>query len=276
MRGKDMSIGYWAEFWWVVPIALAICVIVCLVGVEGSIMFAPFSAVVFPCLSGVSLTPLQAIQIGILTEIFGFTSSIVGFSRAGLIDVGLGLRTAGVGAPMAVVGVVFAYVIPAAGAAHHRRSGAAPACLVPAPTYPDSARPTRREREAGLRSHSTLLLRKQRVLPYRRRGSRREPAGRERQSGFRYDAQRLARASGQEGALVQLSASATARADAPRRRWGHLNGSDRLRRRRAGGQLPGAATHPHAHCGRNESFRDPGGHRCRRGYQLPSLCICSS
>jgi uncharacterized protein len=107
-----MALGYWVAFWWVVPIALAICVIVCLVGVEGSIMFAPFYAVVFPWLSGVSLTPLQAIQIGIFTEIFGFTSSIIGFARAGLIDVGLGLRTAGAGVPMAVVGVVFAYVIP--------------------------------------------------------------------------------------------------------------------------------------------------------------------
>jgi uncharacterized membrane protein YfcA len=107
-----MPIGYWLEFWWVVPIALAICVIVCLVGVEGSIMFAPFYAVVFPWLTGVHLTPLQAIQIGILTEIFGFTSSIIGFARAGLIDVRMGLRTAAVGAPMAVIGVVFAYLIP--------------------------------------------------------------------------------------------------------------------------------------------------------------------
>ena len=106
------SIGYWVEFWWVVPIALAICVVVCLVGVEGSIMFAPFYAVVFPWLTGIQLTPLQAIQIGIFTEIFGFTSSIVGFARAGLIDVRMGLRTAVVGAPLAVFGVVFAYLIP--------------------------------------------------------------------------------------------------------------------------------------------------------------------
>lgn len=107
-----VNIGYWGAFWWVVPIALAICVVVCLVGVEGSIMFAPFYAVVFPWLTGIELSPLQAIQIGILTEIFGFTSSIIGFSRAGLIDVRMGLRTAVVGAPMAVIGVVFAYVIP--------------------------------------------------------------------------------------------------------------------------------------------------------------------
>jgi hypothetical protein len=29
---------YWLEYWWLLPIALAICVMVCLVGVEGSIM----------------------------------------------------------------------------------------------------------------------------------------------------------------------------------------------------------------------------------------------
>ncbi len=107
-----MNIGYWIEFWWVIPIALAICVVVCLVGVEGSILFAPFYAVVFPWLTGIPLTPLQAIQIGILTEIFGFTSSIIRFSRAGFIDVRMGLRTAVVGVPMAILGVVFAYVLP--------------------------------------------------------------------------------------------------------------------------------------------------------------------
>jgi uncharacterized membrane protein YfcA len=68
--------------------------------------------VIFPWLSGDPLSPLQAIQIGIITEIFGFTSSFVGFYRARLIDFRLGLRTAAVGIPLALVGVVLAYRIP--------------------------------------------------------------------------------------------------------------------------------------------------------------------
>ncbi|NUR34183.1 MAG: sulfite exporter TauE/SafE family protein [Gemmatimonadaceae bacterium] len=103
---------YWLEFWWLLPIALAICVLVCLVGVEGSLLFAPFYAVAFPWLSGHPLTPLQAIQIGIISEIFGFSSSFIGFARARLIDLRLALRTAVVGAPLAVAGVFLAYRIP--------------------------------------------------------------------------------------------------------------------------------------------------------------------
>lgn len=60
---------YWLEFWWLFPIALGICVLVCSVGVEGALLFVPFYAVVFPWLAGVELVPLQAIQIGIFTEI---------------------------------------------------------------------------------------------------------------------------------------------------------------------------------------------------------------
>jgi uncharacterized membrane protein YfcA len=103
---------YWLEYWWLLPIALAICVLVCLVGVEGSLLFAPFYAVIFPWLSGVPLTPLQAIQIGIISEIFGFTSSFTGFLRAGLIDFRVGARTAALGIPAALIGVVLAYRLP--------------------------------------------------------------------------------------------------------------------------------------------------------------------
>jgi uncharacterized membrane protein YfcA len=105
---------YWLEYWWVFPIALGICVLVCLVGVEGSIMFIPFYAVIFPWLAGEPLTALEAIQIGIITEIFGFSSSFVGFYRHGLIDFRLGLRATTVGIPLALAGVVLAYRVPQA------------------------------------------------------------------------------------------------------------------------------------------------------------------
>jgi uncharacterized membrane protein YfcA len=87
---------------------------VCLVGVEGSIMFIPFYAVIFPWLAGEPLTALEAIQIGIITEIFGFSSSFVGFYRHGLIDFRLGLRATTVGIPLALAGVVLAYRVPQA------------------------------------------------------------------------------------------------------------------------------------------------------------------
>ncbi|SFQ72760.1 hypothetical protein SAMN05421810_11510 [Amycolatopsis arida] len=60
------------------------------------------------------LSPVQAIQIGIISEIFGFSSSFVGFLRARLIDLRLGLRTAALGAPAALAGALLAYRLPQA------------------------------------------------------------------------------------------------------------------------------------------------------------------
>lgn len=59
---EDPPACYWLEFWWLVPIALSNCVLVCLVGAEGSLLFAPFYAVIFPWLSGVELALVQAIR----------------------------------------------------------------------------------------------------------------------------------------------------------------------------------------------------------------------
>jgi uncharacterized protein len=103
---------YWLAYWWIFPIALLICILVCLVGVEGSILFAPFYAVFFPTMSGRPFSPLQAIQVGLISEIFGFTSSFIGFWRAKLIDYRLGLMSSAAGAPLALGGVLLAYALP--------------------------------------------------------------------------------------------------------------------------------------------------------------------
>lgn len=99
---------YWFEYWWLLPIALAICTMVCLVGVERSIMFAPF----FPWLTETRSARCRPSRSASSPRFFGFTSSFVGFYRARLIDFRLGLRTTAVGVPLALVGVVLAYRIP--------------------------------------------------------------------------------------------------------------------------------------------------------------------
>ena len=48
-------------------------------------LFVPFYTMVFPLL-GHHLEPVQAVEVGLLTEIFGFLSSTSAFWRAGLID----------------------------------------------------------------------------------------------------------------------------------------------------------------------------------------------
>jgi len=49
------------------------------------VLFVPFYTIVFPLL-GYHLQPVQAVQIGLFTEIFGFLSSATAFWRRGLID----------------------------------------------------------------------------------------------------------------------------------------------------------------------------------------------
>lgn len=105
------TMEYWLEFWWVFPIALGICIAVCVVGISGGVLFVPLFAVGFPAL-GIPLTAVQAVQIGLFSEIFGFSSSTVAFWRNDLIDV----RTAGYSLlfaiPLAVVGGLLSNVLP--------------------------------------------------------------------------------------------------------------------------------------------------------------------
>ncbi len=74
-------------------------------------LFVPFYTLVFPLL-GHHLEPVQAVQIGILTEIFGFMSSTSAFWRRRLID----FRVAGFvlvfAVPTAVLGGYLANRIP--------------------------------------------------------------------------------------------------------------------------------------------------------------------
>ncbi len=74
-------------------------------------LFVPFYTLVFPLL-GYHLEPVQAVQVGILTEIFGFLSSTSAFWRRGLID----FRVAGFAlvfaVPTAILGGYLANRIP--------------------------------------------------------------------------------------------------------------------------------------------------------------------
>lgn len=104
---------YWLAFWWVFFVAVAICITVCTVGIEGAILFVPFFAVVFPLVTGQRLSPLEAVQIGLFTEIVGFTSSFIGFFRAKLIDYGISWKSIAIAVPFALGGGFLTYIVPA-------------------------------------------------------------------------------------------------------------------------------------------------------------------
>ena len=107
-----MPSGYWLQFWWMSPIAMCICVTANTLGVSGAALFLPFYTLVFPLL-GHHLEPVQAVEVGIMTEIFGFMSSTTAFWRAGLIDFRIAGFAVMFAAPLAIVGGYASHFIPA-------------------------------------------------------------------------------------------------------------------------------------------------------------------
>jgi uncharacterized protein len=75
------------------------------------VLFVPFYTMVFPLL-GHHLEPVQAVEVGLLTEIFGFLSSTSAFWRAGLIDFEIAGFAALVATPLAVLGGYASHLLP--------------------------------------------------------------------------------------------------------------------------------------------------------------------
>ena len=82
-----------------------------MMGVSGTVLFVPLYTMVFPLL-GHHLEPVQAVEVGLLTEIFGFLSSTSAFWRAGLIDFQVAGFAALVATPMAVLGGYASHLLP--------------------------------------------------------------------------------------------------------------------------------------------------------------------
>lgn len=80
-------------------------------GVSGTVLFVPFYTMVFPLL-GHRLEPVQAVEVGLLTEIFGFMSSTSAFWRAGLIDFQIAGFAVLVATPAAILGGYFSHFLP--------------------------------------------------------------------------------------------------------------------------------------------------------------------
>lgn len=106
--------SYWFEFWYIFPIALAVCITVCTFGIEGAILFVPFFALAFP-LFAYKLQPVQAVSIGLITEVFGFASSLMAFWYAGLIDFKIAKRSGYMSVPFALLGGFLSPMVPGKG-----------------------------------------------------------------------------------------------------------------------------------------------------------------
>jgi uncharacterized membrane protein YfcA len=75
------------------------------------VIFVPFFTLAFPLL-GHRLEPVQAVEVGLLTEIFGFMSSTSAFWGAGLIDFKISGFALMFAVPTAVLGGYSAHLLP--------------------------------------------------------------------------------------------------------------------------------------------------------------------
>ena len=86
------------EYWFMFPVSVLIATIAMASGVEGATFFAPFF------LLALRLPPEVAIGTGLISEVFGFASGLLAYTRKRLIDYSLGLNLLIVTIPAAILG----------------------------------------------------------------------------------------------------------------------------------------------------------------------------
>ncbi|MCG8418274.1 MAG: sulfite exporter TauE/SafE family protein [Proteobacteria bacterium] len=94
------------EYWFMLPIAMAVATIAMASGIGGAVFFSPIF------LLWLKLEPTIAIGTALLTELFGFTSGLVAYVRAKRIDFKLARGLLVFSIPAATVGVLIADVFP--------------------------------------------------------------------------------------------------------------------------------------------------------------------
>ncbi|MFC2169279.1 sulfite exporter TauE/SafE family protein [Acidobacteriota bacterium] len=95
----------WVRYWWMFPVAFLISTTVNTVGISGAALFVPFFVIIFPLIAP-RLLPEQSVKLGLITESFGLSSSVLAFIRFELVDKKLGLYTV-LGASPFVIGGAF-------------------------------------------------------------------------------------------------------------------------------------------------------------------------
>ena len=86
------------EYWFMLPVAILVATTAMASGVGGATFFAPIFVLIL------RLPPEVAIDTSLITEVFGFASGVLAYSRKRLIDYRLGLTLLMVTIPAALVG----------------------------------------------------------------------------------------------------------------------------------------------------------------------------
>lgn len=95
------------EYWYMFPISIGVASIAMSTGIGGAVFFSPIF------LLWLKLEPTTAIGTALITELFGFSSGLVAYWKAKLIDYKLGKAMLLVSVPGSILGVYVADFFPA-------------------------------------------------------------------------------------------------------------------------------------------------------------------
>jgi len=94
------------EYWYLFPVSIAVATLAMASGIGGAVFFSPIF------LLWLRLEPSVAVGVALITEFFGFSSGLVAYARAKLIDYRLGAQLLVFSIPGAIVGVLSADLFP--------------------------------------------------------------------------------------------------------------------------------------------------------------------
>ena len=99
---------YWTKYAFMFPVSVCVATTAMLTGIGGAALFSPIFLLGFPNL-GPDYTldsAAEAFNVALLTECFGFTSGLIGYTNRGLVDWRVSLPFIAVGVPAGVAGGV--------------------------------------------------------------------------------------------------------------------------------------------------------------------------
>ncbi len=89
------------QYWFLLPISTVIATLAMSSGIGGAVFFSPLFMI------GLKLDPTTAVGTALATELFGFSSGLIAYARAKLIDYKLGMNLLMYSVPFAILGTVY-------------------------------------------------------------------------------------------------------------------------------------------------------------------------
>lgn len=94
------------ELWYLLPISILIATIAMSSGIGGAVFFSPLFML------ALKLDPTVAVGTALITELFGFSSGLLAYVKAKLIDYKLGMNLLLFSVPFAILGTIFGKHVP--------------------------------------------------------------------------------------------------------------------------------------------------------------------